>query len=342
MGWPRVQYLGGNVDDKCMADRLLKLRYPATCSGCHSAIGPGTQGWWDSETRSAPAPRAAPLTLADPLVPRQWRGPTLTEALPTLPTLSTAGASAQLMYERKHQRRAAQIDQKWGRLSGVVKFLSDDPQSTKAWAKGSEGERKLAAHLLQTVGDRAVMLHDRRIPGSRANIDHLIVAASAIWIVDAKSYKGKVEQRDVGGWLKKDSRLYVNGRDQTKLVGGLAKQIDAVLAAIEDADVPIKAALCFVDSEWSLFAKPFHLGGVLVTWPRKLSEMIAEPGPLSSDQVMQLAERLAGFATGGSMSGRPPIAFLGWPIQLSMKRSTSISHPSGTLTTDDSHFLMHS
>ena len=72
------------------------------------------------------------------------------------------------MYERKHQRRADQIDQKWGRLSGMVKFLSDDPQSTKAWAKGSEGERKLAAHLLRTVGDRAVMLHDRRIPRSRA------------------------------------------------------------------------------------------------------------------------------------------------------------------------------
>jgi hypothetical protein len=292
MGWPRVQYLGGNVDDECMADRLLKLRYPATCSGCHSAMDPGTQGWWDSETRSASCTTCRPADAGRSPGPPPMGVPTLTEALPTLPTLSTAGASAQLMYERKHQRRAAQIDQKWGRLSGVVKFLSDDPQSTKAWAKGSEGERKLAAHLLQTVGDRAVMLHDRRIPGSRANIDHLIVAASGIWIVDAKSYKGKVEQRDVGGWLKKDSRLYVNGRDQSKLVGGLAKQIDAVLGAIEDADVSIRAALCFVDSEWGLFAKPFYLGGVLITWPRKLSEMIAEPGPLSRSQVMKLAERL--------------------------------------------------
>ena len=95
-------------------------------------------------------------------------------------------------------------------------------------------------------------------------VEHLVVAASGIWIVDAKSYKGKVELRDVGGWLKTDHRLYVNGRDQSKLVGGLAKQIDAVLAAIEDADIPIKSALCFVDSEWGLFAKPFQLGGVLV------------------------------------------------------------------------------
>ncbi len=256
-------------------------------------MDPGTQGWWNSETRTASCTACRPAATGRSAVPSAVGAPTPTEALPTFPAMSAAGASAKLMYERKHQRRAAQIDQKWGRLSGVVKFLSDDPQSTKAWAKGSEGERKLADHLLRTVGDRAVMLHDRRIPGSRANIDHLIVAASGIWIVDAKSYKGKVEQRDIGGWLKTDNRLYVNGRDQTKLVGGLAKQIDAVLGAIEDADVSIRAALCFVDSEWGLFAKPFRLGGVLVTWPRKLSEMIAEPGPLGRSEVMQLAGRLA-------------------------------------------------
>jgi hypothetical protein len=197
------------------------------------------------------------------------------------------------MYEQKHRRREAEIDQKWGRLSGVVKFLSDDPQSTTAWAKGSDGERKLAAHLVRTVGDRAVMLHDRRIPGSRANIDHLVVAASGIWIIDAKSYKGKVEQRDVGKWLQKDNRLYVNGRDQSKLVGGLARQINAVLEAIEDADIKVSAALCFVDSEWGVFSKPFHQGGVLVTCPKRLSEAIAEPGPLSPTMVMNVADRLA-------------------------------------------------
>jgi len=291
----RFQEPGNSADDAWMSDRLLKLRYPATCSGCGSPVEPGTQGWWDSEARSATCTTCRPTHPDQAPAASSAPASTLTDSLPTFPALSKAGASAQMMYERKHQRRADQINQKWGRLAGVVKFLSDDPQSTKAWAKGSEGEQKLAAHLLRTVGDRAVMLHDRRIPGGRANIDHLVISASGIWIVDAKSYKGKVELRDVGGWLKTDHRLYVNGRDQTKLVGGLAKQIDAVLAAIEDDDVPIKAALCFVDSDWSLFAKPFQLGGVIVAWPRKLSEMIAEPGPLTRDQVMRASNRLAAY-----------------------------------------------
>lgn len=273
-----------------MADRLLKLRYPATCANCGADLPARARGWWDSETGSATCTACRPPQASAP----SNRPPVAAfpDAVAGTPT-SAAGASAQLMYERKHRRREAGIDQKWGRLSGVIKFLSDDPQSTKAWAKGSQGERKLAAHLVRTVGDRAVMLHDRRIPGSRANIDHLVVAASGIWIIDAKSYNGKVEQRDIGKWLKTDYRLYVNGRDQTKLVGGLARQINAVLEAIEDADIRVSAALCFVDSEWGLFSNPFHQGGVLVTWPKKLSEAIAEPGSLSPKMVMNVADRLA-------------------------------------------------
>jgi len=62
-----------------------------------------------------------------------------------------AGGSARHKYERLHQAREERIDRQWGRLSGVVKFLSDDPQSTRAWARGSEGERRLAAQDTRTI-----------------------------------------------------------------------------------------------------------------------------------------------------------------------------------------------
>ena len=204
-----------------------------------------------------------------------------------------AGGSARLEYERRHQRREAKIDQQWGRLAGVVKFLSNDPQSTTAWAKGSQGEQRLAAHLLQAVGDRAVLLHDRKVPRTRGNIDHLAIAASGIWVIDAKHYQGQVEHRDKGGWFKTDYHLYVGGRDRTKIADGLAWQVDAVRSALAGTDVPISAALCFIEAEWSLFAKPFKQNGVWVTWAKKLAEMIAAPAPLSLPEVADIAERLA-------------------------------------------------
>jgi len=139
------------------------------------------------------------------------------------------------------------------------------------------------------------MLHDRRIPGTRANIDHLVVAATGVWIVDAKCYRGRIEQRDVGDWLKIDKRLFAGGRDRSGLATGLFKQTLAVLTALDsvDVDVDVMAALCFVDSEWTLFAKPFLQGGVLVTWPKMLSKAISEPGKLGREEIMRVAECLA-------------------------------------------------
>jgi hypothetical protein len=97
-----------------------------------------------------------------------------------------AGWSARREYEKRHERREQQIEKRWGPLAGVVKFLSDDPQSIKAWAKGSKGERQLADRLLREVGDRAVLLHDRKVPRTRGNIDHIAIAASGVWVIDAK------------------------------------------------------------------------------------------------------------------------------------------------------------
>jgi hypothetical protein len=180
-----------------------------------------------------------------------------------------------------------------GRFAGLVKFLSDDPQSTRAWAKGSDGERRLAERLARTVGDRAVVLHDRRIPGRRSNIDHLAIAPSGVWVIDTKRYTGRVEHRDVGGWFRIDMRLYVGGRDRTKLVDGLGWQVDAVSAALGDDDVPLHAALCFVETDWSLFAKPFSHDGVWIGYPKALGERLATDGPFAPAEVLELAHRLA-------------------------------------------------
>ena len=60
------------------------------------------------------------------------------------------------------------------------------------------------------------VLHDLRVPGSRANIDHLCVGPGGVTVVDSKNYAGKVRKRSGGLW--------VNGRNRTRL-------IEAVLSA---------------------------------------------------------------------------------------------------------------
>ena len=47
---------------------------------------------------------------------------------------------------------------------------------------GAEGEERVARDLEKRCGSDVVFLHDRRVPRSRANIDHLLVAPSGVWV----------------------------------------------------------------------------------------------------------------------------------------------------------------
>jgi hypothetical protein len=99
-------------------------------------------------------------------------------------------------------------------------------------------------------------------------------------VVDTKHYKGRVEQRDVGGWFTTDLRLYVGGRDRTKLVAGMKPQVEAVQRALaahdEWRDVPVTAALLFMsDDNWSLLNfKPLRFGAVYALWGKALGKLI--------------------------------------------------------------------
>ena len=208
------------------------------------------------------------------------------------------GGSARAEYERRRAKRGRSIEATWGtgRLGKLAKALSDDPRSTKAWAKGAAGEEQVARVLHQRLGDRAVILHDRRVPRTRANIDHLVVASSGVWVIDAKQYKGKVERRDVGSVFKADERLYVGGRDRTKLIDGVKWQTEAVQSALGDLPAALYACLSFVDAQWPGLGKPFQLDGVWISRPKKLAELAAQPGPFGPDEIeliaVSLAERL--------------------------------------------------
>lgn len=311
----------------------MALRRDDSCSMCGESLPAGTRAQWDSTAKQVTclpcvdsaaggqgegpsAPTAAHETTAHEETPPsvdQAAAAVIPERLepespkethePAEIASGVAGASARHEYERRQKKRERQLEEKWGtgRIGKIAKFLSDDPQSTKAWDKGAVGEERLAKILHEKLDGTAVLLHDRKVPGTKGNIDHLAIAASGVWIIDAKRYKGKVERRDVGGFFKSDWRLYVGGRDRTKAVSGLQWQLDAVSKALGDDEVPVNCALSFVDAEWPLlFAKPFQVEDVWISWPSKLAELISAEGTLTEDEVEAVArllsEKLPGYS----------------------------------------------
>jgi hypothetical protein len=150
--------------------------------------------------------------------------------------------------------------------------------------------------LRSELAGKAVVLEHRRVPRTKRNIDHLVIASSGVWIVDTTHHTGKVVHRDVGSFLRSETRLLVDGRDRTALVTGLDGQVTAVRSALADAGmsmVPVRPVLCFTSSEWGLLTRPFTINGVLVTWSGKLCQRILDGPPAHATEPMHLAAVLS-------------------------------------------------
>lgn len=78
----------------------------------------------------------------------------------------------------------------------------------------------------------------------------------------------------------------------------MTKQVEAIRVAlgqplIAEFGVAVRAGLCFVDAEWSLFAKPFALSGVWIGWPKALGGQLQANGELEPEHLMLLARKVA-------------------------------------------------
>ena len=259
------------------------LRYAATCVGCGAKLEPRTRAVWNKERGEATCERCVAREAdPEPFTPVIDRG--------------SPGASALREGLRRQERRETRTLDAHPRIGKLILALSEEPQTTRAWKQGAIGEQTLGTAIEQLRNEGFGVLHDRRIPGTKANLDHLVVGPAGVFVIDAKRYTGKIERRDRGWVLNRDWRLYVNGRDQTKLVDAMPRQVEAVrssLAPTPFVECPVFAALCFVDSQWGLIPSPFVVDDVHVTWPKMLYKLVRGEGPLQREQIIELERLLA-------------------------------------------------
>ena len=87
---------------------------------------------------------------------------------------SKAGDSAD-EWSRRLRQRAARLQAQADRID-----------------QGARGERRTAEVLNPRSGDGWYVLHDLAVPGSRANIDHVVVTPAGVFVVDSKDWSGRV------------------------------------------------------------------------------------------------------------------------------------------------------
>jgi hypothetical protein len=175
-------------------------------------------------------------------------------------------------------------------IGSLILRMQEEPARIRAWEQGASGERIVGARLDKIEGIE--VLHDRRVPGTRANIDHIAIGPGGVYVIDAKLYGGVVERRGLGGFLRHERRLVTGGHDQAKLVAKMTARVNAIARALCETPIPVAAAVCFVDARWPSAARPFMLNGVWVGWPEALPDLVSRPGLLDAEAMKTTARLL--------------------------------------------------
>lgn len=159
----------------------MRLRYAGVCRLCGVELPARTEAVYERSTKTV---RCLTCLGSDSAIPT-------VEAESVVPDAGVPGWSARREYERRQAKREERIRTKHPKLGGLILALSDDPQSTKAWDTGALGEERLGARLTELSNEHLRVLHDRRIPGTKANIDHLAVTPTGVYVIDAKRHRGR-------------------------------------------------------------------------------------------------------------------------------------------------------
>ncbi len=183
---------------------------------------------------------------------------------------SLAGESALRQYESKTSAFEGFIAKESNNPDVIAairdSYASDD---TKNWKKGAEGEQKVGA-LLDGLSSKGIkIIHDRRIPGLSANIDHIAITPTGVYIVDSKKYSGTPRNQN--------NRLFVGKYDNTKLIDGIEKQravVKAALKSINKESTVKYGILCFVDTTWDSILDGFWIDKTYIAWPKMVAKTV--------------------------------------------------------------------
>lgn len=155
------------------------------------------------------------------------------------------------------------------------------PNRVAAWGVGAEGEEKTARILAPLEAQGFRVIHDRLIPGSRTNIDHIVVGPPGVFVVETKNYAGRLRVR--GG------EVWVAGRRKTEMLAQAKREAAAVAAVV--SPVPVTPLICVHRADLGWFK--VEVEGIRIVGPRELVKLLRKaPATLTADRVANLADRI--------------------------------------------------
>ncbi|MFF4607766.1 nuclease-related domain-containing protein [Streptomyces sp. NPDC001339] len=140
-----------------------------------------------------------------------------------------------------------------------------------SWAVGAAGEEATARLLAPMTRRGYAVLHDRAVPGSRANLDHLVVGLFGVALVDSKNWRSKKSRIVINGGLLRYGRY-----DQTKTLETAVWEAQQAAKAL---GVPVRPILAVHGAKVPAPRGRTELHGVTVVEAKKLRNMLEGLAP---------------------------------------------------------------
>jgi hypothetical protein len=152
-----------------------------------------------------------------------------------------------------------------------------------AWRRGAAGERRTARLVDPLERHGWVVLHDLAVPGSRANIDHLVIGPGGVFVIDSKQYRGRLQ-------LDSSGRLWHGGYPLAPALRAVDFEAGQAARVLIDADVVVVPIVAVHGAQvpWGKVV----MDGVPVVAARRLPSMLrALPAVLGPEGVAALADQ---------------------------------------------------
>jgi hypothetical protein len=109
------------------------------------------------------------------------------------PLVAAAGLASQVLAAQAGLPRAGLAGLAVAALVGWRLRFRPSEQA-RSWQRRAHGERHTARQLRRLDRDGFVVFHDLAVPGSPANLDHLVIGPSGVFVIDSKQWTGSVHQ----------------------------------------------------------------------------------------------------------------------------------------------------
>jgi hypothetical protein len=155
--------------------------------------------------------------------------------------------------------------------------------AARAWRRGAAGERRTARLLVPLERHGWAVLHDLAVPGSQANLDHLIIGPGGVFVIDSKQYRGRLQLDPCG-------RLWHGRYPLAPTLRAVSFEADQAARVLPDpgmAVIPI-VAVHGAQVSWEKVVTQ----GVPVVSARRLPSMLRQlPAVLGPERVAWLADQ---------------------------------------------------